>query len=273
MPPSPPIALYDSGIGGLSVLCHIRTQLPDEAIIYIADQKHVPYGPRPADEIVQLSRGVTRFLLSQQAKVVVVACNTASAAALHDLRQHFPLVPFVGMEPAVKPAARQTQTGKVGILATVQTLSSERYASLMHCFAGHVQVWENACIGLVDAIEAVQIDTENTKQLLSAYLNPMLAAGVDTVVLGCTHYPFVLPLISEIVGTAVTIVDPAPAIARQTARVLQNRQLAALSPALPTVRMVTTGEASRFAWQLHRLIGYEGVVETAVWQNDSLHLD
>lgn len=266
-----PIALFDSGVGGLSVLRHIRAQLPHESIVYVADQAHVPYGPRPMSELVQISRAITRFLLAQPAKIVVIPCNTASAAALHDLRVQFPGTKFVGMEPAVKPAAQQTQSGKVGVLATMQTLSSERYASLMHRFAGHVQVWDNPCVGLVNLIEAGEISNQSTKHLLQSCLHPMLAAGVDTVVLGCTHYPFVSPLIAEIVGTAVTIIDPAPAIARQTARVLKQERLLAPLDQAPIVRMVTTGDSARFSRQLAQLIGYEGNVETAVWQNGNLN--
>ncbi len=270
MQQSAPIAVFDSGIGGLSVLRHIRALLPHESVIYIADQKHVPYGPRSATELIQLSKAVSRFLLSQQVKLVVVACNTATAAALPALREQFPVIPFVGMEPAVKPAARQTKSGKVGVLATVQTLSSERYASLMHRFAGHVQVFENPCVGLVELIEAGEITANGTEELLRSCLQPMLAAGVDTVVLGCTHYPFVLPMIEEIVGTAVTIIDPAPAVARQTVRVLQKQQLHTHTDGSPIIRMVTTGEAGIFADQLAQLIGYRGGVETAVWQNNTL---
>ena len=272
MTQSKPIAIFDSGVGGLSVYRHIRSLLPNESIIYIADQKHVPYGPRTQQKLIQLSRAITRFLLSQQAKMVVVACNTATAAALKDLRAQFPEIPFVGMEPAVKPAAQQTKSGKVGVLATVQTLSSERYASLMHRFASHVQVLENPCVGLVDKIEAGEISVNGTEALLRSCLNPMLASGVDTVVLGCTHYPFVLPLIEEIVGTAVTIIDPAPAVARQTARIVQKHNLGTTATTLPTIRMITTGPVNVFAQQLTHLIGYEGGVETAVWQNHSLQL-
>ena len=272
MTQSKPIAVFDSGVGGLSVLRHLRTLLPNESIIYIADQKHVPYGPRTRKELIQLSRAITRFLLSQQAKIVVVACNTATAAALKDLREQFPEIPFVGMEPAVKPAAQQTKSGKVGVLATVQTLSSERYASLMYRFASHVQVLENPCIGLVDKIEAGEIAVNGTKSLLRSCLDPMLASGVDTVVLGCTHYPFVLPVIEQIVGTAVTIIDPAPAVARQTARIIQKHNLNTASTNPPTIRMITTGSANVFAQQLKHLIGYEGGVETAVWQNNTLQL-
>ena len=272
MTQSKPVAVFDSGVGGLSVLRHIRSLLPKESIIYIADQMHVPYGPRTQQELIQLSRAITRFLLSQQAKMVVVACNTATAAALKDLREQFPEIPFVGMEPAVKPAAQQTKSGKVGVLATVQTLSSERYASLMHRFASHVQVLENPCVGLVDKIEAGEIAVNGTESLLRSCLDPMLASGVDTVVLGCTHYPFVLPLIEAIVGTAVTIIDPAPAVARQTARIVQKHNLETTATTPPTIRMMTTGPVSVFEKQLAHLIGYEGGVETAVWKNQVLQL-
>lgn len=264
-----PIGVFDSGVGGLSVLRHLQAQLPHEQLIYLADQAHVPYGPRSEREIQQFSQAITHFLLARSAKLVVVACNTASAAALSWLRQQFPQVPFVGMEPAVKPAAQTTRTGKVGVLATPRTFASERYADLMARFAANVSVWEDPCVGLVPQIEAGAIASAETRALLQTYLTPMLAAGVDTVVLGCTHYPFVLPLIEQIVGSAVSIIDPAPAVARQTSRVLQRRQLLADSSAPGGVRLITTGVPESLA-RLAKLLGFEGAVETAVWRQDEL---
>ncbi len=167
-PPSStaPIGVFDSGVGGLSVLRHLRAQLPHENFIYIADQAHVPYGRRPLADIRALSEAVTQFLLTQNAKLIVIACNTVSGAALNSLRRTFPSLPFVGMEPAVKPAAAQTKSGKVGVLATAGTFESQRYLSLMHRFAKDVEVFENPCIGLVELIEAGQLDGADTTELL-----------------------------------------------------------------------------------------------------------
>ena len=265
-----PIGVFDSGVGGLSVLRHLQAQLPAEQFIYLADQGHVPYGSRSAQEIIQFSQGITQFFLQLNVKLIVVACNTASAAALSLLRQQFKL-PFVGMEPAVKPAALQTQSGKVGILATGGTFASARYARLTAKYAKGVSVWEDPCVGLVPEIEAGRLDSPAVHQILQQALAPMLAAGVDTIVMGCTHYPFVLPVVANIVGTAVTIIDPAPAVARQTGVVLRQHNLEARVPAEGGVRFITTGGAEPYARQVRQLLGLPGVeVETAVWASNQL---
>lgn len=259
-----PIGIFDSGIGGLSVLREIRALLPDERLVYVADQAHVPYGCRSLAEIQQFSEAISRFLLGQAVKLIVVACNTASAAALSFLRQRFPHIAFVGMEPAVKPAARRTQSGKVGVLATAGTFSSERYADLMARFAQDVMVFEDPCVGLVALIESGQF--AESELLLREIVSPMLAAGVDTFVLGCTHYPFVVPALRRVVGTAVSIIDPGPAVARQVARVLRQSELATTDTAPPNPLFVTTGAALTFSQQIQQLLGYGATVKTAVWQ-------
>lgn len=265
-----PIGVFDSGVGGLSVLRHLQAQLPAERFIYLADQGHVPYGSRSAAEIIQFSQGITRFFQQLNAKAIVIACNTASAAALSLLRQQFEL-PFIGMEPAVKPAAAQTESGKVGILATGGTFASKRYARLTAKYAQGVTVWEDPCLGLVSEIEAGNLDTPAVHHILADALAPMLAAGVDTIVLGCTHYPFVLPVVEKLVGTAVPIIDPAPAVARHTGVVLRQHNLLADSTQLGGVRFITSGAAKPFAFQIERLLGLEEVdVETAVWISDQL---
>ncbi|MBK8903436.1 MAG: glutamate racemase [Anaerolineaceae bacterium] len=265
-----PIGVFDSGVGGLSVLRHLRAQLPSEQFIYLADQGHVPYGSRSAAEIVQFSQGITQFFHQLNAKAIVIACNTASAAALSLLREQFD-VPFVGMEPAVKPAAGQTLSGKVGILATGGTFASERYARLTAKYAQGVSVWEDPCVGLVPEIEAGRLDSPAVHQILQQALAPMLAAGVDTVVLGCTHYPFVLPVVERIVGTAVTIIDPAPAVARQTGVVLRQHNLLAEADQPGGVRFLTTGAAEPYVRQVEQLLGLDDVgVETAVWKGERL---
>ena len=265
-----PIGIFDSGVGGLSVLREIRSLMPGENIVYFGDQGHVPYGPRPMKQIQDFSEGITRFLLARNAKIIVVACNTASAAALSLLREQFDL-PFVGMEPAVKPAAQQTQSGKVGILATGGTFASERYARLTNKYAKSVSVWEDPCVGLVPEIEAGRLDSPAVHHILQQALSPMLSAGVDTVVLGCTHYPFVLPVVEGIVGTAVSIIDPAPAVARQTGVVLHQNGLLAEAEQPGGVRFITTGSAESYARQIERLLGLVAVgVETAVWHGNQL---
>jgi glutamate racemase len=222
-----PIGVFDSGVGGLSVLKAIRQQMPQQPVIYLADQAHVPYGQRSLEQVRAFSEEITRFLLSQGARLVVVACNAASAASLHHLRRVFPQVPFVGMEPAVKPAAEQTRTGVVGVLATPATFQGELYASVVERFAQGVRLLQDTCPGLVKQIEDGQLDTPPTRAILERALIPMLAEKIDTVVLGCTHYPFVIPLIQEIAGPGVRVIDPAPSVARQTGRLLQAAGLEA----------------------------------------------
>lgn len=271
-PPAGPIAVFDSGVGGLSVLRHLRALLPAEDFIYFADQAHVPYGPRPASQIQAYSQSITHFFLEQGAKCIVVACNTATAAALDRLRATFPQIPFVGMEPAVKPGAAATRTGNVGVLATAGTFESQRYASLMARFASDVTLFEDPCMGLVSLIEAGRLDDEDTRALLESCIRPMLQAGVDTIVLGCTHYPFVLPLIRTVVGPDVRIIDPAPAVARQTHRVLKNRTLLKPGAGQGGLRAYTTGETRQLAQMAKRLLSYELTVDRLAWESLRLEI-
>src|SRR5215208_1837834 len=219
--PTSPIGVFDSGLGGISVLRAIREKLPEEPVIYFGDQGHIPYGPRPMEQIRIFSETITRFLLERGAKILVVACNTASAASLKYLREKFPAVPFVGMEPAVKPAAEHTHTGKVGVLATPATFQGALYASVVERFANGVELFQNTCPGLVQQIEMGNLDGETTHKILEDALSPMLEKNIDTVVLGCTHYSFVIPLVQQIVGDRVRVIDPAPSVARQIQRLLQ----------------------------------------------------
>lgn len=266
-----PVGIFDSGVGGLSVLRAIRQQLPHEAIIYLADQAHVPYGSRSLEEVRQFAMGITRYLLSQGAKIIVVACNTASAAALHDLRRAFPEVPFVGMEPAVKPAVESTRSGVVGVLATPATFQGALYASVVERFAHEVTLLQDTCPGLVAQIEAGRLNSPETRAILEKALLPMLAQGVDTVVLGCTHYPFVIPLIQQIAGSGVRVIDPAPAVARQVGRVLEGHGLmrSAKEPGSPP-RFFTTGEPRQMRVMLPKLLGEDGAVERLAWMEGEL---
>ncbi len=262
--------MLDSGVGGLSVLRHLRQRLPNEDILYFADQAHIPYGPRPAEEVRGFTAGIVRFLLRRDAKLIVVACNTASAVALDYLRQMFPTVPIVGMEPAVKPAAQTTRTGKVGVLATPVTLNSHRYAGLMARYASNIEVFEDPCTGLVQLIEAGALDTPETRDLLQSVVRPMLSVGVDTLVLGCTHYPFVRPLLAEIAGPMVTIIDPAPAVARHTHFVLQQHELVAPIDRLGTVRCFTSGDPAQLEALAELLLTHSCAATTARWHDNEL---
>lgn len=268
--PDDPIAVFDSGVGGLSVLRHIAARLPQANLIYLADQAHVPYGPRPAEEVRAFSEGITRFLLARRARLIVVACNTATAASLTFLRRTFPDLPFVGMEPAVKPGARQTRSGRVGVLATAGTFESQRYADLMARYASNVALYKNPCQGLVSLIEKGQLDDAETEQLLQGCLAPMLLAGVDTIVLGCTHYPFVLPLISRLAGPDVTLIDPAPAVARQAQRLLVQQGLTADGNRPRTLLTYTTGDPAAFASLAVRLLGQPVAVRGLRWRDWTL---
>ena len=256
------VGIFDSGLGGLSVWREATRQLPHESTLYLADQAHVPYGSRQLAEVREFSRAIARFLLSQGAKVIVVACNSASAAALHDLRRTFPDVPFVGMEPAVKPATERTSTGTVGVIATQATFQGELFASLIERYAGDARVLTQVCPGLVQAVEAGALDTPETGALLRQCLSPLIAAGVDQLVLGCTHYPFLQSTIKRMVGPNVAVIDPAPAVASQVARVLAKQGLA-IAPPLgsgdhPGQRerhvFYTSGEAAPFARMIERLL-------------------
>ena len=252
--PSDPIGVFDSGVGGLSVLREMRRELPHEHIIYFGDQAHVPYGSKSLLEVRQLSENATRTLLGKNAKLIVVACNTASVAALHYLRETFPDTPFVGMEPAVKPAAEHTRTGKVGVLATPATFQGEMYASVVERFAQGVTLYQDTLPGLVAQIEAGHLKGKKTRKILENALNPMLLEGIDTVVLGCTHYPFVIPLIQQIVGPEVKVIDPAPAVARQVRRVLEREGLLQAGFEPGRVEYETSGDPVKFMKMVGRLL-------------------
>lgn len=262
---SSPIGIFDSGVGGLSVLRAIRALLPAENLVYVADQGHVPYGPRPLAEVQAFSVAITRFLLGQGAKMVVVACNAASAAALHHLRAEFPDVPFVGMEPALKPAAEQTHSGVVGVLATPATFQGALYASVVERFANGVTVFQDTCPGLVRQIERGDLSGPETRRILEEALRPMLAGGADTVVMGCTHYPFVIPLIEEIGGGQLRVIDPAPAVARQVKRVLEARGIQAGGNQKAGVQYYTSGPVESFNILLGQLLGEAGQAQPLAW--------
>lgn len=216
-----PIGVFDSGVGGISVLKHIRAQLPHEDLLYVADSKYAPYGSKTAAEITARCFAIADFLIAQNAKALVVACNTATAAAIDAMRAKYDL-PIFGMEPAVKSAASASKNGIIGVLATVGTLKSAQFAALLESYGRNVEVVTQACIGLVECVERGELKNQNTLALIQQYCKPLLDEGADTIVLGCTHYPFVRPLIEQVVGPDVALIDTGAAVAKH----LQKRLLA-----------------------------------------------
>lgn len=218
-----PIGLFDSGIGGTSIWKEIHALLPHEDTLYLADSRNAPYGQKSKEEIIELSFKNTRYLLENGAKLIVVACNTATTNAIKELRAGFDL-PFIGIEPAIKPAAINTQTGAIGILATKGTLSSELFAKTVSGFKD-VNIIEQVGYNLVRLIEDGKLGSPEIKSLLETYLQPMIDANIDYLVLGCSHYPYLIPQIREILPESVKIIDSGDAVARQTQKVLQEHGL------------------------------------------------
>lgn len=244
MQPSLPIGVFDSGVGGLTVLREIRSALPGEQLLYVADSQHAPYGEKSRAFIEARSIAICEFLLQQQAKAIVVACNTATAAAITTLRERF-AVPIVAIEPAVKPAAQQTKSKVVGVLATSGTLASDNFMKLLVRFGTDVNILVQPCPGLVEQVEAGDLNGSTTQALLESYLQPLLAQGADTLVLGCTHYPFLTPLIKKIAGTKVTIIDPSSAIASELRRRLESVGLLSAADAGGSEKFWTSGEVAK----------------------------
>ncbi len=213
------IGVFDSGVGGLWVVSEIRQRLPTADIVYVADQGRAPYGPRARSEVLAFSDEIASWLMDRGAEPVVIACNTASAAALHELRARYPSTSFVGMEPAVKPAAAATHNGVIGVLATEVTFQGELFSSVVDRFAAGHTVLTRPCPRWVELVEAGDLEAPELKEAVAGCVVPLIESGVDTLVLACTHYPFLIPLIRETAGPGVAIIDPAPAIASQTARI------------------------------------------------------
>ena len=217
------IGIFDSGSGGLSVYKELIKVLPQERYIYFSDNAHCPYGEKTAEYIQDRARAITDILLGMGADIIVVACNTATAAAIATLRAEYPSVPFIGMEPAVKPAALGTKTGVIGVLATAGTLKGSKYLTTRGLYEDDVQIVEHVGQGFVELVENGILDGPEAENIVRASLEPLLQAGADIIVLGCTHYPFLRPVIERIAGPGVQVIDPAPAVARQTVRVLAER--------------------------------------------------
>lgn len=236
-----PIGVFDSGVGGLSVLREIHHLLPAESLLYVADSGFVPYGEKPPEFICERSRAIAEFLLARGAKALVLACNTATAAAVADLRARY-AVPIIGMEPAVKPATLATRSGVVGVLATTGTLRSARFAALLDRFAGSVTVVTQPCPGLVECVERGELSGPQVSALLRRYTQPLLAAGCDTLILGCTHYPFLRPALQQLLPENIHLVDTGAAVARQLRAKLTEHDALAHGPAAPA-RLWSSGNS------------------------------
>ena len=249
-----PIGIFDSGIGGLSVLKEIQQLLPHEDLIYIADSAHAPYGNKPHEFIQQRCETLCRFLLGQQARAIVIACNTATAVAVAKLREQFAL-PIIAMEPGVKPAIAATKTGVVGVLATQNTLASEQFTKLLHRYAANVKVISQPCPGLVEQIETGDFDSTRTQGLIEQYARPLLDAGADTIVLGCTHYPLIRAQISRVIGPGTAIIETGQAVAQQLKRKLDEQALLTAAGDKGAVSFWTSGDTRHIADVVSKLMG------------------
>ncbi|MYM24839.1 glutamate racemase [Duganella sp. FT135W] len=264
--PGSPIGVFDSGVGGLSVLRHIRAQYPHEDLMYFADSGHAPYGDKTEQYVVDRALAVTEFLLAQGIKALVVACNTATVAAIKAVRARHPDLPVVGVEPGLKPAAAATRSGKVGVLATARTLKGDKFLQLREQIsaATKAEFLLQPAVGLVDEIEKGDLHTAAIAGMLERYVAPLLKHGADTLVLGCTHYPFVRDGIERVLHdharSDVTLIDTGDAVARQLGRLLEAGSL--LRPSGDSVlRGYTTGDASALAQAFADLLGLQPVVE------------
>jgi glutamate racemase len=258
-----PIGIFDSGVGALSVLRHVQARLPSEHLLCFADSGYAPYGGKPDAEIIARTLAIAAFLRTKNVKAIVVACNTATAAAIEALRQQYPDLIVIGVEPGLKPAATLSRSGIAGVLATASTLASERFNTLREHITEStgVSFVTQACVGLVEQIEKGELASPATALMLERYVTPLLRGGADTIALGCTHYPFVLPLIEAIAqresAAPVTIIDTGEAVSRQLERQLQQRGLQRFENMAGTLEAFTTGSQSSLVHAFDRLLGLQ----------------
>lgn len=270
-----PVGVFDSGVGGLSVLRPIRALLPHENLLYFADAGHAPYGGKSEAEVAVRAQLVAAFLLAQGVKAMVVACNTATAVAIDAIRARYPMLPVVGVEPGLKPGAAATRSGKVGVLATEATLASQRFQALREQIAAATgaQFLVMPCPGLADQIEKGELDSPATRSLVASFVAPLIRQGADTMVLGCTHYPFVLPAIAAAAqdagGSDIVVIDTGTAVARQLQRLLAQKGL--LNPqTIPSeLKAFTSGSAALLFEACQRLLQLSPVVTAVADQGHS----
>lgn len=235
-----PIGLFDSGVGGISIMKEVRRFLPSENLLYYADSIYCPYGSKPPRVIRSRAFAIVDFMISKDAKMIVVASNTTTVSSLEAVRQRYN-IPVVGVEPAVKPAVKATRNGRIGVLATGVTLAGERFSKLVERFGNGVEVYTQPCPGLVELVESGKCIHVEAESMLKIYLEPLLSRGADTIVLGCTHYPFLKPLVEKLSGPGIEIIDTGEAVARQVVRVLDNYGLASGCPEAGSERFFTSG--------------------------------
>jgi glutamate racemase len=264
-----PVGIFDSGVGGLSILRHIRAQLPHEHLVYVADSGFAPYGDKPEEVVAERSLTIARFLVARGAKALVVACNTATGAAVKLLRERFPEMPIVGVEPGLKPAAAASRNGKIGVLATERTLAGAKFLQLRDQIAEATgaQFMLQPCRGLADQIEFGELDSSATSAMLGRYIAPLLAQGADTLVLGCTHYPLVQASIEDVIASAgardVVLVDTGEAVARQLGRLLDTGKLLRPADADGAARLegYTSASATALSAAFNSLVGFDPPVQ------------
>jgi glutamate racemase len=254
------VGIFDSGVGGLSVLREIRSVIPAESLVYIADSANAPWGDKPAEYVRRRGLEIGDFLVEQGVKAIVIASNTGTAGAAEALRAKL-AIPVVGVEPAIKPAAGLTRSGVIGAIVTATMGASDRMASLLDRFGRDVRVISVPAPGLVEHVEAADLASSELRSLVERYIRPLLDAGADTIVLGSTHYVFLRPLIASIAGDGVTIVDTGTAVARQLERVLVERRLAAPAGAEPGEHFWTSGDPTESARVISSLLGRTVTVE------------
>jgi glutamate racemase len=237
-----PIGIFDSGVGGLSVARHLADEMPCERLLYFADSAYAPYGAKSLEEVEQRVLQLSGYLVRHQVKALVVACNTATAAAINRLRSTYS-IPVIGMEPAVKPASALTRSGVVGILATAGTLESDKFTRLQARFGREVRIIAQPCPGLVEQVEAGDLSGSRTRELVQGYVGELLAGGADTLVLGCTHYPFLSPLIRQLVDPEIEILDTGLPVSREVFRQLDTSQLLADRKQVGGLEVLSSGDA------------------------------
>lgn len=255
-----PIGIFDSGIGGLSVLKEIQQLLPGEDILYIADSAYAPYGNKPQNFIRQRCDQLTQFLIEQGAKAIVIACNTATAVSVKSLREKYSL-PIIAMEPGVKPAIEATRSGVIGVMATENTLASEQFVNLVHRYAKEVKVVTQPCPGLVEQIETGDFSSEEIDRLIDKYTRPLIDAGADTVVLGCTHYPLIKDRIVELIGTSISIIETGEAVARQLQRQLENMSISETETSLPDIKLWTSSNPQQLTLLTDKIFNHHGTAQ------------
>jgi glutamate racemase len=249
-----PVGIFDSGIGGLSIARRIREILPNENLLYIADSFYAPYGDKPESTIYKRSAAIVEFLLERNAKAIVIACNTATVSAIKKLRSQYSL-PIIGVEPGVKPAVFQTKTGIVGVMATTRTLASTSFAALASNFSTKVKIEVQPCPGLMEQVEALNLEGEETEALIKKYVTPLLEKGADNIVLGCTHYAFLAPLIRKVAGSQVEIINTDFAVAKETVRRLEAESLLTTNTTPGFTEFVTSGNSAIASEQIKFLWG------------------